>query len=225
PGETKSNVQIFRLLAERMGFGDACFRDTDDDIIRTLLRSEHPFVKGITLEELERRHFVRLNLGEVFLPFAEGGYLSADGKCEFKPETLHYAPPLESRRGDAGLVAKYPLELVSSKNDNSMNSTFGHRDATDVETQLLWMHTADAEPRGIEDGDMVRVFNNRGSVMLKASVNGSVAQGVVRAPSVRWPKRCANGAGINVLTTPRLTDIGGGAVFYSNLVQVERCGD
>ncbi|MBL8217895.1 MAG: molybdopterin-dependent oxidoreductase [Bryobacterales bacterium] len=225
PGETKSNVEIFRLLAERMGFDDACFQDSEDDMIRTLLESEHPFVKGITLEQLEREHFVRLKLGDVFLPFRDGGYFTADGKCEFKAETLRYEPPVESRRGDAGLRAKYPLEMVSSKNDNSMNSTFGHRDATDAETELLWMHTADAGPRGIVDGDLVRVFNDRGSVMLKASVNGSVVEGAVRAPSVRWPKRSPNGAGINVLASPRLTDIGGGATFYSCLVQVERCGD
>jgi len=225
PGETKSNVEIFRLLAERMGFDDACFRDSEDDMIGTLLESEHPFVKGITLDELEREHFVRLKLGDVFLPFRDGGYFTADGKCEFKPETLRYEPPVESRRGDAGLRAKYPLEMVTSKNDNSMNSTFGHRDATDAETELLWMHTSDAGPRGIVDGDLVRVFNDRGSVMLKASVNGSVVEGAVRAPSVRWPKRSPNGAGINVLASPRLTDIGGGATFYSCLVQVERCGD
>lgn len=225
PGETKSNVEIFRLLAQRMDFGEACFRETEDDMIRTALASEHPFVKGITLERLEQEHFVRLDLGDPFLPFREGGFGTSDGKCEFRPETLHYAPPVESRHGDAGLRAKYPLEMVSSKNDNSMNSTFGHRDETDEETALLWMHTADAAPRQIADGDLVRVFNDRGSVMLQASVNGSVAEGVVRAPSVRWPKRSPNGTGINALTSPRLTDLGGSPTFFSCLVQVERCGD
>ncbi|MBS1827100.1 MAG: molybdopterin-dependent oxidoreductase [Acidobacteria bacterium] len=225
PGETKSNVEIFRLLAERMGFDEPCFQDTEDDMIRTLLSSEHPFVKGITLEQLEREHFVRLNLGSPYQPFKDGGYGTPDGKCEFKPETLHYEPPVESRRGDKALSAKYPLEMICSKNDNSMNSTFGHRDEADSETGELWMHTIDAAPRQIVDGDLVRIYNDRGSVMLKASVNGSVAQGVVRAPSVRWPKRSANRQGINVLTSPRLTDLGGGATFFSCLVQVERCGD
>ena len=62
PGEAKSNVEIFRLLAGRMGFDDACFGDTEDDMIRTLLDSGHPFLEGITLERLERERFVRLNL-------------------------------------------------------------------------------------------------------------------------------------------------------------------
>ena len=60
PGETRSNVEIFRLLAGRMGFDDPCFADTDDDMIRTLLDSPHPFLKDITLERLDREHSVRL---------------------------------------------------------------------------------------------------------------------------------------------------------------------
>ena len=60
PGETRSNVEIFRELAFRMGFNDQCFHDTEDDMIRTLLASGHPFLERITLERLEREHFVRL---------------------------------------------------------------------------------------------------------------------------------------------------------------------
>jgi anaerobic selenocysteine-containing dehydrogenase len=62
PGECKSNVEIFRLLAARMGFDDPCFADTDDDMIRTLLASGHPFLDGITLERLDREHSIRLNV-------------------------------------------------------------------------------------------------------------------------------------------------------------------
>jgi anaerobic selenocysteine-containing dehydrogenase len=71
----------------------------------------------------------------------------------------------------------------------------------------------------------VRVFNDRGGCFLTAEVSGNVGEGVVRAPSVRWAKRSAMGSGINVLTSDRLTDIGGGPTFYSCLVQVEKCGD
>ena len=130
PGETRSNVEIFRLLAGRMGFDDACFADTDDDMIRTLLDSPHPFLKDITLERLDREHSVRLNVAEdgaPFLPFAEGNFGTPDGKCHFNADTLDYQPPVESRHGDAALKRKYPLELISPKNDDSMNSTFGHR--------------------------------------------------------------------------------------------------
>ncbi|MGA3079677.1 MAG: molybdopterin-dependent oxidoreductase, partial [Bryobacteraceae bacterium] len=103
PGETRSNVEVFRALAARMGFDDACFGDSEDDMIRTLLASDHPFVRGITLEDLERERFVRLRVapaGDAFLPFANGGFGTPSGKCEFRAESIGYTPPVESRFGD-----------------------------------------------------------------------------------------------------------------------------
>jgi len=190
-----------------------------------LLDSDHPFLKGITLERLEREHFVRLNLPATFLPFAEGGFGTASGKCEFGAEGLDYAPPVESRFGDDALRSKYPLELISSKNDDSMNSTFGNREAVDKETAILHLNPADAEPRSIRSGDRVRVFNDRGSVLLHAEIDGVVRPGVARSPSTRWMKKSSDRRNINALTSDRLTDLGGGPTFYNCLVQVERCGD
>ena len=225
PGEARSNVEVFRLLAERMGFDDPCFRDSEDDMIRTLLDSPHPFVRGITLEELDREHSVRLRLPEPFQPFAAGGFGTPDGKCHFRAETLDYTPPVESRHGDQALRRKYPLELVSAKNDDSMNSTFGHRDTVDLQTAALHLSAADAVRRGIRESDPVRIFNDRGSVILVAKVDGTVQPGVVSAPSVRWGKRSPDKRNINDVTSDRLTDFGGGPTFYSCLVEVERIGD
>jgi anaerobic selenocysteine-containing dehydrogenase len=233
PGEARSNVAVFRELAKRMGFDDACFDESEEAMIDGLLRSGHPFLEGITRERLEQEHSVRLNVtrpGEPFLPFAKGGFGTPSGKCEFGAEELAYAPPAESRLGDEGLRRKYPLEFLSSKNDDSMNSTFGHREATDEETSVLHLHPEDAEARGIAAGDRVRVFNDRGSLLLKATVakmaaESPVPRGVARAPSTRWAKRAADGRNANVLTSERLTDMGGGPTFYNCLVEVERCGD
>ena len=225
PGEAKSNVEIFRLLAARMGFDDACFRETEDDMIRTLLDSPHPFVAGITLEQLDRERSVRLRLPQPYLPFATGGFGAPDGKCHFHAETLDYAPPVESRHGDRDLRAKYPLELISPKNDDSMNSTFGHRDAVDLQTAILHLNPADAGARGIRTSDQVRAYNARGSCALVARVDDTVRPGVACAPSVRWAKRSPGKRNVNALTSERLTDAGGGPTFYSCLVQVERIGD
>ena len=225
PGETKSNVEIFRALARRMGFDDPCFGDSEDDMIRTLLDSPHPFLAGIGLEELERQGSVRLRIPDPFLPFAEGSFGTPDGKCHFAVDALDYKPPVESRYGCRRLGAQYPLELISPKNDDSMNSTFGHRDAVDLQTAILYLNAADAAPRGIRPTDPVRVFNARGSCRLTAQVDESVAPGVVCAPAVRWGKRAGDRRNINALTSERLTDRGGGPTFYSCLVEVERIGD
>jgi anaerobic selenocysteine-containing dehydrogenase len=228
PGEARSNVEVFRDLALRMGFDDQCFRDSEDIMMRSLLGSGHPFLEGITLDRLDREHSIRLNISEPgtpFQPFAEGRFGTPSGKCEFGAETLEYVPPIESRFGDPSLRARYPLELISSKNDDSMNSTFGNRPHVDADTALLHLSGPDALARGILSGDRVRVFNDRGSLMLRADVDGVVQPGVARAPAVRWNKSAEDAANVNVLTSDRLTDIGGGPTFYSCLVQVERCGD
>ncbi len=197
-------------------------------MIRALLGSGHPSLEGITLERLEREHFVRLNVspeGTPFLPFANGGFGTPTGKCAFRAETIAYEPPVESRRGSRKLLAKYPLELISPKNHNSMNSTFGNRAEVDDETADLIVHPADAAPRGLESGDSVRVFNERGVCVLRVRVEPNVAPGVVSTPSVRWPKLSPDHVNVNALTSERLTDIGGGPSFYSCLVQVEKNGD
>jgi len=228
PGEAKSNVEVFRLLAARMGFDDPCLRDSDDDMIRTLLDSPHPFLQGITLEQLDREHSVRLKVSEdgtPYLPFAKGGFGTTDGKCHFRAGDLDYTPPVESRHGDEQLRRQYPLEMISPKNDDSMNSTFGHRDAVDLQTATVHLHAADAAIRGIQTADQVRVYNGRGSCVLVAEVDESVRPGVVCAPAVRWARRSADRRNVNALTSPRLTDAGGGPTFYSCLVQVERIGD
>jgi anaerobic selenocysteine-containing dehydrogenase len=106
-----------------------------------------------------------------------------------------------------------------------MNSTFGNASPAQSQTSTVFLHSDDARQRGIENGDRVRIFNQRGSCTLVAAVDGEVRPGVVFAPSVRWNKHAADHRNINVLTSDRLTDIGGGATFFSCLVDIEKCGD
>lgn len=228
PGECKSNFEIFQLLARRMGFTDPALFESEDDMIRQALASGHPFLEGITLERLERERSVRLNTskeGEPFLPFAKGGFATPTGKVDLGAANFEYTPPVESRFGDETLRSRFPLEMVASKNHNNMNSTFGNRADTDAETAHVHLHRADAAARGIGNGELVRIFNDRGSLRLLAKVDGKVREGVVLAPSVRWPKKSPDRRGINALTSERLTDFGGGPTFFSCLVQVEKCGD
>jgi len=234
PGEALSNVEMFRRLARRMGLTDSCFEDSEDDMVRALLDSDHPWVKGITLEQLDRERSVRLGVsapGEPFLPFANGGFETPSGKCELRADSLArrgidplpgYTPPVESRLGEAGLVANFPLELVSPKSAELINSTFGNVTCGAEAGAHIEIHPEDATARGISSGDFVRVFNDRGSCRLQARVGATVARGVVCAEAVRWNKRSAEGRNLNVLTSDRLTDLGAGATFYNTLVQVER---
>jgi anaerobic selenocysteine-containing dehydrogenase len=232
-GEAISNVELFRRLAKRMGLTDPCFDDTEDDMLRALLDSEHAWVKGITLDRLDREHSVRLNVsprGEPFLPFARGGFETPSGKCELRADSLAkhgldplpaYTPPVESRLGDARLREKYPLELISPKSPDLINSTFGNLPAGVHAGSRVEIHPDDAARRGIQNGATVRLFNDRGSCVLIASVDHTVAPGVVCAQSVRWNKRSVGAGNVNALTSQRLTDMGGGPTFYNTLVEVK----
>ena len=214
PGECKPNTEIFRLLARRMGFTDPCFEDSDDDLIRQALDTDSPYLAGITLERLERERFVRLNVPE--LPMA-GVQPNLDG------EPLAYSPPDESRLG-AEFDPRFPLELVSSKAHDGLNSSFGMLGRVQAESGVLEIHPEDAAARGILDGMPVEVFNARGAVRLRARVGPHVRPGVVRAPSGHWPS-ASGGVNVNSLIADLLTDIGGGPTFYNCLVEVRPCAE
>jgi anaerobic selenocysteine-containing dehydrogenase len=223
PGEVRSNVEIFRDLALRLGFEDDCFRESEDDMMRGLLRTNSKFLEGISLELLDETRSVRLRVsddGKPFLPFARGGFRTASRKFEFGGPSLKYTPPAESRHGDVDLRARFPLEMVSAKNGDSMNSTFGYRSEVDRQTAILAIHADDAFPRGIRTGMLVKAFNDRGVCYRSAVVSDDVKPGVIFTPSVRWNKSSIEGFGLNRLTSERLTDLGGGATFFSCLVEV-----
>jgi len=220
-GESKPNTEIFRLLAQRMGFGDPCFKDSDEDMVNQALDG----VKGITLEQLKENGWVALGVGDA--PFADGNFPSPSGKCEFYSERLKdldplptYIPPREDRLSNPSLAAKFPLVLISPPAHHFLNSTFVNLfNAKEVEPALE-IHPADAKFRRIEEGAVVTIFNNRGSFIAKARVTDRTRQGVVSAPSVWWNKLVPGGRNANSTTSEELTDIGGGATFYDNLVEV-----
>ena len=234
-GECKSNVDFFRELALRMGFEDECFREPVDAMIDAALASGAPQLNGITRERLESDPHVRLNLngdanGKPWLPFANG-FLTPSGNARLYDKDLiahgmdpvaSFVPPEESRHSSAG--QRYPLELLARKADNFLNSTFVNLPAhqkMEPHQGELQIASEDAERRGIVNGDLVRVFNDRGEIFLRARVDGEVQAGVMGA-RLGWAKMSDRGLNINVLTSARLTDLGGGATFYSTLVEVER---
>ncbi len=248
-GECRSNVDVFRALAQKIGFDDEGFRDSEDNMMDQALESPNPWLTGLTRDRLEREGHVRLNFEprsfaspdgrgrpsphdqsnfDPFLPYANGNFRTPTGKALLYNEELakqgldpvaSFVPPEESRH--TRNAKAFPLELLARKADNFLNSTFTNLPAMQAleDSGLLEMHPADAEARDIADGDPVRVFNNRGEIQLRAKVNGSVLPGVVAA-KLNWAKLTPGGANINVLTSEKLSDMGNSATFYSVLVEV-----
>jgi len=230
-GESIPNSEIFRRLARRMGLEEPSLRDDDLTIIRQALDSPSPNLKGVTLEALMERGWMRLNVPKPYLPFAGGAFLTPSGKCEFYSERMEqmgldplpaFTAPYEFPENVPDLAARYPLTLISSPAHQFLNSTFVNiaplrRAAREPECLL---HPEDAERRGIDVGARVVIHNDRGAFTAVARIEPTIRPGVVWAPSIWWGKFAADGANANQTTSQRETDMGRGPVFYDNLVEV-----
>ncbi len=216
-GQARTNTDIFRALAARMGFGEPCFADDDLTLCRTVMGDEALFAR------LQQQGFAALPVLDA--PFAQGGFPTPSGKCEF------FSPRLAAM-GQDGLpdhVPNYeapseafPLAMISPPARNFLNSSFVNVTslrAIEVEP-VLEIHADDAHQRGIQNGDVVKVFNARGEYHCKAEVSRRARPGVVHGLGIWWRKMGLNGTNVNQLTSQHLTDIGRAPVFYDCAVQV-----
>jgi len=228
-GEARNNVWLFSELGKRLFPGEQEFEDSDEELIAQALDTKHAWFAGVTKERLEHEGHVALQLpanerGEV-LPFSTREWFQTpSGRGELTP-VPGFVAPVESRSGAGAVSGKFPLEMLARKADNYMNTTFanlpGHQQMERRLAGVLEMHETDAAARGILPGDEVVVWNERGEIALTAQLSEKVGAGVVSA-RLDWQKLAADGKNVNALTSQRLTDIGGGATFYSTLVEVKK---
>jgi anaerobic selenocysteine-containing dehydrogenase len=234
-GEARPNSEVFRLLAARMGFTEACFRDTDEDICRQALDSTNPRMAGVEWNALKQQGWQRLALPARFAPFAEGNFPTPSGKGEFWSQTAKdmgmdplpaYIAPRESALSAPQLAQSYPLAFISPPARNFLNSSFANLPFALKEAgePTMDIHPRDAAARAIADGEAVRIFNGRGSFIASARVSERVREGVVAALSVWWKKLSPDGRNANEVTSQALADMGGAATYYDCLVEVERVG-
>jgi len=230
--EALPNTEVFRRLAARMGFTEACFSDTDEDLARQAYCADDVRARGLDWERLKADGWQRLNVPSPYAPFANGGFPTPSGKCEFWSKTLAaqghdplpaYIPPRESAATAPALAARYPLGFISPPARNFLNSSFANlpQFVAGERTPHLEIHPQDAAYRGIESGSSVRVFNDRGSLLAAARVTDRARPGVVVAPSVWWRKLAPGGENANAVTSQALTDLGRAPTFYDCLVEVQ----
>jgi len=223
-GQARSNAEVFRQLARRMGFTEPCFDDSDETLSLGAFDPER-----VKTDELGRKGWSRLGIPDA--PFAEGGFPTPSGKARVEAPGLgapDFVPNYESVLSSPALAARYPLAMISPPARHFLNSSFVNVPslrATEGEP-VLEMHAGDAAARGIVDGALVRIFNDRGSTLARAVVAADVAAGrarpgVVHGLGVWWRKFGRDGTNVNQLTHQRLTDIGRAPAFYDCLVQVE----
>ena len=223
PGEVKTEREIYRLLAERLGYPTDQFDLDPDEMLNRVLPP------GLSVNRLRKQSFTRR--GSNYIPFADYRFPTASGKIELKCEAAEvswrvdplpfYNPPRESEQSDPERFKRFPLQLLTPKSEDRHCSqgAFDEIPGAD-EGPAVQMHPEDAEERDLADGDRVRVFNDRGEVRVALRVTDQVRTGVVVLPQGRWISR--EGFSVNVLTHDDITDMGYGAIFFDCLVQAEK---
>jgi len=228
-GEARSNSEFFRLLARRLGFEDAALARSDEDIVRAALTSDHPWLAGITWDRLRRDGWAPLALPEDRLPFADGAFPTPSGKCELysaaaAAEGRDPLPGHVEVERAADEVARHPLRFMSPKwNPYFVNSSHANQPRLEraAGRPRVRIHPDDAAARGIADGDEVRVFNDRGEIVVPAEVTDAMQPAVVAMLHGWWASRIG-GSSANAVTSETLADLGGGSTLHDAWVQVER---
>ena len=239
-GESLANTEMFRRLARVMAnvcpeisaLNDPSLAETDESMIRHALDWSHKSLAGLSFETLERDGFLRMNYPRkdgFVVPFAEGGFPTPSGKCEFYSETLAkrgfdplptYFPSHESE--DSAVAGQFPLALNTPPARNFLNSTFGNIEelAKPYGAPKVQLNPTDAAARKLNDGQWVRVFNGRGVMKLAAQVTEGTRPGVATILWGHWRDHPGADGFVNDLTSQALSDIGGGATFYDCRVEV-----
>jgi anaerobic selenocysteine-containing dehydrogenase len=225
-GDSLPNSEIFRRFARALGFEDACFAETDEQILEAFVTAQSdPALASISWARLVDEGFCRLDVPTPYLPFAAGEFPTPSGRCELYSEIMaadgydplpDYIPP-DVDNADADM-----LRCISPPAHSFLNSSFVNVEkfAAREHGPLLIMHPDDAQPRGIVDGAEVEVGNVRGEVRLRARVSDEVVRGTVVAPSIWWTKLSPGRRNINWLSSPEETDMGAGALFFDTPVRV-----
>jgi anaerobic selenocysteine-containing dehydrogenase len=233
-GESLDNQEMFRRLARAMGYDDACFSETDEQMIRRLIDAKvNPLFEGITYEALLETGYARGKVDSPRRPgFNSTRWPTPSGKIEIFSETLQrqghdpmpaYVPEREGWY--SGARDKYPLQIISAATHYFIGASFqGVERLRDMQARPTFeMNATDAAARGIVDGDFCRLFNDRGATFGYARIVDGMLAGVLGAPKQLYGSTTPGGVNVNALTSQQVSDMGGSPVYYSTLAQVEKC--
>ncbi|HWI18482.1 MAG TPA: molybdopterin-dependent oxidoreductase, partial [Vicinamibacterales bacterium] len=215
-GESRSNTDVFMDLARRLDL--TVEGDPEDDLEAMLNVLSHlPEQVG---NDLRENWTARPPHDGRPIQFVDVFPKTADQKVDLFPQVLDKQAPLGlyGYQPDPA-TTEYPLALISPASERTISSTLGELSRPDVR---LDMNPDDAEARGIEEGDLVRVWNALGEMKIQARLTPLVKRGIVSTPKGLWRRSTANGYTSNTLVPDTLSDLGGGACFNDARVEVER---
>lgn len=248
PGEALSNNEIFRRLADKMGYEEDRLKWSDTECLENFIDWDSPACEGASMDYMREHGFFRLNVGtkDDRCPHKEGNFPTETGKCHFRVDGAKnfvappfrqmyegmqpgqdidplpdYLPPYERPETNPELAKKYPLNIVTPKSHAFLNSCYANMEGKQKEQgdQFVLINPADAKSRNVKDGSNVRVFNDRGAFECVAKVTDDVNEGVCVATLGYW--RQLNKGTVNITSSAEFCEMGNAPTFFDNLVQVE----
>ncbi len=240
-GESCANTELFRRMAEKMGYveeGDNAFTQTDEEMIRDILFDEevNPLMEGIEYEQLVENGWARASEKSKRRDFMnpEVGWPTESKKIEIYSKTLEaegedplptYHPEVEGQEDPKR--EQYPIQVLSSAAHYFIGDSFQSvpRLQAMMSRPTVEMSVGDAKERGIEDGDLVRLFNDRGETYCYAVVIEGLLDGVCATQKQFKGSNTPGGVNVNVLNSEMLTDFGNSPTFYSCLAEIEKADD
>ena len=249
PGEAKPNYEIFRLLAKKFGFNEDQFTWSDDECLENYVDWNAPACNGIDLNYLKQNGYARLDVGtkDNRVPHKEGNFPTPSGKCQLilrdvnnfvaapfrqmyegfqpgqpLPALPDYVPPRESPEDNKKLAEKYPLNVISPKSHAFLNSCYANMEGKQKTQgdQFVLMNKVNAKQRNINDGDMVKVFNDRGSYEGVLRLTDDVNPGLIVSTLGYW--RQHNKGTVNSISSAEFANMGNAPTFSDNLVEVAK---
>ncbi|MFC7647113.1 molybdopterin-dependent oxidoreductase [Streptosporangium lutulentum] len=219
PGECLSTAETFRRLARHMGLTEPSLYDSDLELAEQLLSSGHPSLTGITVDRLRKEGWVRLNVPQPFVPFTDG-FPTPSGRMEFGSDPAYV--PSHTASAERGA---YPLALITPASHMFLNTTFGNNPELLRRSKgpRVLINPEDASRRDLSDGQRARVFNDNGGFEAVVEVSEKVQPGVVASTKGHWRKLSPGGSTANAVVDERDADMGRGAVYHDNLVEISPC--
>jgi anaerobic selenocysteine-containing dehydrogenase len=228
-GEALPNTEIFRRLAARFGFDDACFKASDDELMNDAVDGAHPRLRGMKPSEIPTGEALRMTAadGRPMALFDNAMPATPSGKIELASDVLATrwgaAARLPAFRPRAG---KFPLSLISPASDARISSTLLGMGGAPTDAPPLLMNPEDARARGLESARHVRLWNDLGEVILPLRITDAVAQGVVASEKGAWLATSRTGQTISALVSADdSADLAEGVCYNDTGVEVELAAD
>lgn len=232
-GESVRNTELFRQLAKRMGYTEPALFESDDEMIRQCIDgANHSLMEDLDYESIKKTGWARGKVDADRRNRLKHGWPTPTGKIQFYVEAVKaegadpwpsYVPEKEGLANEV-LTKRYPLQVLSSATHHFIGGSFQQipRLVAMQSRPTVEISIGDAKARGIAEGDLCRLYNDRGETFVYAHITDGILPGVLCTQKQLRGTWTPGGVNVNALSSEETTDFGSSPVFYSVLAEIQK---